>query len=495
MWPPWWPGGSWWPRPPARSGWPWARSCAAGPRPPRSCCCGPCWSCPTWTRSAASCTGCCLACTSSCPTPPSTPSSTSTTPTPYRWKARCYRPAGSCSPRSLPSPPWPCTCWPAWPWPASLPAAAPSPDRAGLALTGFRGEAIGADGDLSGLPLGQHRLRFAVEVQDGGGFGVPGRDHGVTPEVPAPRVAHRPAQHRMVRIPGEVVAGVDLDPVTVRVEQVHVEGVGYAVPAGAALDPALQPQRAEDVADPQHLVRLVGEEPQVVQARPVAAGERHVVHGLLAEHPGGVERLFVLDRLGQAEAEGTVILVAGPHVGDDDVEMVEPRDLGAAPQVIPLLQALDVIGVEEQLNREAERVLRADRLPHAGRDPGRYPRRARSERRVERLGQVQVTGGPDPEGEPPRRGPRARAQDQAVVGELVVPAQVQRVRGVAADHEAEQVHPEPPGFVQVGDDELGVGGPDDIGRSRGFSRPSHGQAPNRGTCVSASGTWTIRDSV
>jgi hypothetical protein len=36
------------------------------------------------------------------------------------------------------------------------------------------------------------------------------------------------------------------------------------MPAGAALDQEFLVQRAEDVADPQHLVRLMGEEPQVV---------------------------------------------------------------------------------------------------------------------------------------------------------------------------------------------------------------------------------------
>jgi hypothetical protein len=120
----------------------------------------------------------------------------------------------------------------------------------------------------------------------------------VAPEVPAAGVADGPAQDRVAGVAGEVVAGVDLDPVAVGVPQVHVEGVGDAVPAGAALDRVLAVQRAEDVADPQHLVRFVGEEAQVVQARAVSSGERDVVHGLLAEHPGGVERLVVLDRLG-----------------------------------------------------------------------------------------------------------------------------------------------------------------------------------------------------
>src|SRR5215472_7540778 len=148
------------------------------------------------------------------------------------------------------------------------------------------GEAVGADLDLGGLLLGDQGTRAAVQVEDGAGFGVPGRDHRVAPEVPAPRVAYGPAQDRVVRVAGEVVTGVDLHPVPIRVPQVYVEGVGHAVPAGAALDAGLLAQRAEDVADAQDLVRLVGEESQVVYARPVAAGERHVVHGLLAEHPG-----------------------------------------------------------------------------------------------------------------------------------------------------------------------------------------------------------------
>jgi hypothetical protein len=51
-----------------------------------------------------------------------------------------------------------------------------------------------------------------------------------------------------------------------------------------------------------------------------------------------------------------------------------------------------------------------------------------------------------------------------VVRELVISAQVERVGVGAAYHEAEQVHPEPFGLAQVGHDELGVGGPDDVRR-------------------------------
>jgi hypothetical protein len=263
------------------------------------------------------------------------------------------------------------------------------------------------------------------------------------------------------------------------------------VPAGAALDQELLVQRAEDVADPQHVMRLVGEEAQMVQARPVSPGERHIVHGLLAEHPGRVQGPLVLDRLGQAEAQRGVVLAGGAHVGDHDVEVVHPRGLGTAPQVVALLQALGPVRVGEELDGEAERVLGPHRLPHAGRGPGRHPRRPRAEGREERLGPVQVGRRAHPEGQPRRGGLAALAQDQVVVDELVVPAQVQRGAGVQGDHEAEQVNPEPPRFGQVGDDELGVSGADDIGRGRQL----HGHAPNRGTRVSPSGMWTIRDSV
>ena len=233
----------------------------------------------------------------------------------------------------------------------------------------------------------------------------------MAPEVPAPRVADRPAQHRVTGVAGVVIAGVELHPVPVRVAQVHVEGVGHAVPAGTALDLGLGLQRAEDVADPQDLVRLVGEKPQVVQARPVSAGERHVVHGLLAEHPGGVERVLVLDRLGQAEAQARVVPIGRAHVRDDDVEVVQPGRFGPAPQVVALLQALGVFGVEEELGREPERVLGPDRRPHPWRDASRHPRGPRAEGGKERLGQIQVRRGPDPVRQPRRCGLLAGPQD------------------------------------------------------------------------------------
>jgi hypothetical protein len=317
----------------------------------------------------------------------------------------------------------------------------------------------------------------------------------VTPEIPAARVPDRPAQHRVAGVAGVVVAGVQLDPVAVRVAQVDVEGVGHAVPAGSAFDPALSVERAEDVTDPQDLVRFVHEERHMVQARPVSPGERHVVHGLLAEHPGRVQGVLVLDRLGQAEAQRGVVLIGGAYVGDHEVEVVHPGGLGPAPQVVALLQSLGPVRVGEELDGEAERVLGPDRLPHAGRGPGRHPRRPRAEGREERLGPVQVGRGPDPVAQPARGRGGTGAQDQVVVQKLVVPAQVELGTGVQGDHEAEQVHIERAGPRQVGDDELGVGRADDIRGRQCLRVQGHGHAPNRGTWVSPSAMWTIRDSV
>ena len=123
--------------------------------------------------------------------------------------------------------------------------------------------------------------------------------------------------------------------------------------------------------------------------------------------------------------------------------MVDPGRFGAAPQIVALLQALGPVRGGEELDGEAERILGPDRLAHAGRQGGREPGRPRAEGGVEGLGPVQVGRRAHPEGQPRRRGLAALAQDQVVVDEFVVAAQVQGIAGVRADHEAEQVHPEP----------------------------------------------------
>ena len=318
----------------------------------------------------------------------------------------------------------------------------------------------------------------------------------MTVETATARIGDVPAQHRVIGVAGVVVAGVDLHPVPVGIAQVDVEGVGHPVAAGAALDVPLLVQRAEDVASAQHLVRLVREEAQVVQARPGAAGEGDVVHGLLAEHPGGVQGLGVLDRLGQAEAQGPVVLVRGLHIGHHDVEVVHPGYLGPAAQVVALLEPVGGRRLVEELDGEAERVLGPDGRADPGGGPGRQARRAAAEAGVEVRGQVQVGGRAHPVGQPGGRGLGALGQDQVVMGQLVVAAQVQRAGAGLGDHEAEHVHPEPAGPGQVGDHELGVDAADDVGRrGRACGHGHDPSVPNRGTRASSRATCTMRESV
>ena len=141
-----------------------------------------------------------------------------------------------------------------------------------------------------GVGAGDDRLRVAVEVEDEGCLGVPGRHDGVAPPVAALVVVDVPGDDGVVGVAGVVVLRVDLDAVAVRVEDVEVERVRDAVPAGAALDPVGAAQRAHLVADREDVVLLVGGERDVVHARAVAAGHRGVVDGGLAAHPGGVRR-------------------------------------------------------------------------------------------------------------------------------------------------------------------------------------------------------------
>lgn len=97
------------------------------------------------------------------------------------------------------------------------------------------------------------------------------------------------------------------------------------------------------------------EEPEMVQAGTGTAGERHVVDGLLAEHPRGVQRGVVFDRLRAAEAEGPVVVIGGADVGHHDVEVVAGW-LGAASQVESLNESLRPGYLVEVLDGETERV-------------------------------------------------------------------------------------------------------------------------------------------
>src|SRR5699024_8931836 len=154
-----------------------------------------------------------------------------------------------------------------------------------VAVLGGDGESVRADRDNRFVLLRRGEWhRRSVKVQRGGTLVVPGIDDAVSPEGPASVVVHVPALYRIVGVAGVVVAGVDLDPVPVRITQVQIEGVGHAMPSGAAFDVMLLAERAESVTGVQDLVAFLRGERDMVQPRPVATGQRDIVHGLFSEH-------------------------------------------------------------------------------------------------------------------------------------------------------------------------------------------------------------------
>lgn len=73
---------------------------------------------------------------------------------------------------------------------------------------------------------------------------------------------------------------------------------------------------------------------------------------------------------------------------------------------------------------------------------------------------------PDAEAEVAQARLGAEAEAQAVMQPFLEAAKVERVVGLLGDDEAEQVDVEGPRAGEVGDDELGMGGPHDVERRR-----------------------------
>ena len=185
--------------------------------------------------------------------------------------------------------------------------------------------------------------------------------------------------------------------------------------------------------------------------------------------------------------------------------MVHPGHLGPAAQVVALLEPVGGRRLTEVLDGEAERVLGPHGRADPGCGPGRQARGPAAEAGVEVHRQVQVGWCAHAEGQPPGRGFGTLGQDQVVMGQLVVAAQVERAGTGLGDHEAEHVHPEPAGPGQVGHHELGVDAADDVGwrgpragganRQRASGHDHIPSVPNRGTRASSRATCTMRESV
>ncbi len=193
--------------------------------------------------------------------------------------------------------------------------------------------------------------------------------------------------------------------------------------------------------------------------------KRDVVDGLLAVQPGRVHGALVIgDRLRHPEAETGVVGVRRGDVRDDDVEVVQPGDGVAGMQVVTLGEPLGVLGVVEELDREAERVGDAHGLADAPGRTRRHPPGVHTELPEVALGRVHLLRPADAVGEPAERRRVTAAQHEAVVQVLLEGPQVERVGLLGGDDEPEHVDVEPPGGGEVGHDQLGVAGADDVGR-------------------------------
>ncbi len=275
---------------------------------------------------------------------------------------------------------------------------------------------------------------------------------------------HVPGDDRVVGVTRVVILGVDLDAVAVRVTQVEVEGVRDAVTTRAALDRVAHAQRAELVADREDVVLLVRREGNVVQAGAVATRGSGVVHGSLAAQPRSVHgALFVLDVLGHAEAEILVETHGAGHVGGDLVEVVEANELARLLQIVAPCEALDVVGLEEELVGEAERVDDAHRVTDALHEAVRVAAHVAAELGVEGHGLVEVFVRANAVRECGDRGDRALAQHQVVVNELLRRAQVDRLVVFFGHVETEYVNVEVARGGEVGDHELHVRATKNVG--------------------------------
>ncbi len=143
--------------------------------------------------------------------------------------------------------------------------------------------------------------------------------------------------------------------------------------------------------------------------------------------------------------------------------------------VVTARVALDVLGIVEELDGEAERVLDAHGLADAAGGARRAAFDPASEVREVPGGDLDLGLRAHPVGEGGERGDGAFAQDERVVQVLLEGPQVDGGVVLVGDDEAEHVDVEGAADREVAHDELGVRGADDVER-----RGGHADAPNLG---------------
>ena len=161
-----------------------------------------------------------------------------------------------------------------------------------------------------------------------------------------------------------------------------------------------------------------------------------------------------------------VPLVERLHVVGDEVDVVEAVDAGAVAQVVALMVMTDPLDLVEVLDDEAERILaRAPSARHRSVAPGRVAAHLAASIGVEHRGGIEIVRRAHTKREPRARRLGALAQDEAVVDELFVAAEVDRFVVFGTDDEAESIDPEVLAGAEVGDDQFGVRRANDVGRS------------------------------
>ena len=150
------------------------------------------------------------------------------------------------------------------------------------------------------------------------------------------RSASRPHDGLVLGIEDEVAPGGDLDAVATGLQAVEEEALGDRVLGGRGLDRHVVVE--EEVGRAQALLARVDPEGEVVQAPARAVGVGGVdelVRGDARAQPRArLGAVVELDALVQAIAE--LLLgedAAGPHVGGQDVDVVQALDRRAAPDV------------------------------------------------------------------------------------------------------------------------------------------------------------------
>ncbi len=158
------------------------------------------------------------------------------------------------------------------------------------------------------------------------------------------------------------------------------------------------------------------------------------------------------------------------HVVGHQVDVVEPVDAGSVAKVVALVMVADPLDLVEVLDDEAERV----EDPHRRADPaggaGRVAAHLASTIGVEDGCGVEVVGRAHAEREPRACRHVAPAKDQAVVGELLVTAEVDGVGVLGTDDEAEAIDPEVLAGAEIGDDQFCVRRTNDVGGRRSGHR-------------------------